>query len=109
MSRSESFVEFIRDQLEGLRGFEMKRMFGGYGLYLDGLFFGILVDGKLYFKTSEETIQKYINLGSMPFTYLKKDSKGKKKKVSLRRYYEVPLDILENQSELKRWAKEVVA
>ncbi len=106
LNKPDSFVEFVKDQFEGLSGFEMKRMFGGHGLYLEAVFFGILVAGQLYFKTTDESVERYRDAGSKPFSYFKKDVSGKKKKVSLRRYYEVPLDVLENQIQLKQWAKQ---
>ena len=106
MNKPDSFVEFIKDQFDGLRDFTMRRMFGAYGLYLGDAFFGILDDGELYFKTSDATVAQYQSAGSEPFFYYKKDKSGKKKKCFLKNYYGVPLDILENQNELKRWAKE---
>ena len=49
-SRDESFKDFVLDQLQDLDGVDARRMFGGYGLYRDETFFGILHRGKLYFK-----------------------------------------------------------
>ena len=40
--KDESFKDFVLDQLHDLDGVEVRRMFGGYGLYQDELFFGIL-------------------------------------------------------------------
>jgi DNA transformation protein len=108
----ESFKDFVEDQLKGLTGLLMKRMFGAYGLYLDETFFGILDQDKLYFKTSGKTRQDYIARGSKPFVYEKqstsKSGGRKKKKVSLKRYYEVPVDVLEDSSLLREWARRSV-
>ncbi len=41
----ESFKDFVADQLNGLNGLFMKRMFGAYGLYVNEIFYGILDEG----------------------------------------------------------------
>ncbi len=104
-----SFAGFVRDQLAGVGNLEIKRMFGGFGLYLGDVFFGILDDGKLYFKTSDKTEGFYKSAGMQPFSYEKKDTSGKRKRVYLKRYYEVPADVLENQSELKQRAADAAS
>ncbi len=101
----DSFTEFVADQLEGLEGLRIKKMFGGSGLYLKEAFFGILAQGKLYFKTHPETLSQYLALKSKPFEY----SKSGKKIIRLRHYYEVPADILEDCGELKVWALQAAA
>lgn len=77
-------------------------MFGGYGLYHEGQFFGIIMDGRLYFRAGEESRRDYLERGSELFVY-----KGKQKTVTMN-YYEVPTDVLENRTELASWAKRAV-
>ena len=96
----DSFREFVADQLEGLEGLAIKTMFGGSGLYLKQNFFGILFQGKLYFKTGPQTLPRYAAQNSKPFVYAKKG----KKTIRLKSYYEVPVDILEDSKALKTWA-----
>ena len=103
----DSFKDFVLDQLNGLAGFECRRMFGGYGFYQSATFFGILFRDRLYFKTSEATREKYLKQGAGPFLYEKRDKKtGAKKTVGLKNYYEVPVEILEDRAELSLWACE---
>ncbi len=104
---ADEFQMFVADQLAELKGLCMKRMFGAVGIYLDGVFFGILDEGRLFFKTNDATRKKYTAAGRGPFTYEKK-GKGAvpAKTVALKRYYEVPLEVLEKRSELVRWARE---
>ncbi len=107
---TDEFQEFVADQLAGLDRLLIKRMFGAAGLYLDGVFFGILDDGRLYFKTNESTRVKYLAAESGPFTYEKKrKSRGTAQKVALKNYYEVPTETLENPRELQRWAREAAS
>jgi TfoX/Sxy family transcriptional regulator of competence genes len=42
-------------------------MFGGVGLYLDGLFFALIDDDTLFFKTDEATRKRYESAGSKAF------------------------------------------
>jgi DNA transformation protein len=100
-----SFEAFVMDQLKPLRELEARRMFGCWGLYLKDTFFGILDDNKLYFKTSPETSREYKALGSQPFTYQKRDAHGRLKTVGLINYYQVPVDIMEDQTRFMEWAK----
>lgn len=102
---ADTFSEFVADQLEGLDGLKIKRMFGGAGLYLKAAFFGILSGGKLYFKTRPESLPRYLARNSRPFVYSKKG----KKTIRLKNYYEVPVEILEDRGALKSWALEAAA
>lgn len=95
-----SFSDYVRDQLEGLGPVQFRSMFGGQGLYLDGVFFGIVYEGRLYFKTSEETRAAYLEDGMKPFR--------PRTKQTLKNYYEVPPDILEDAESLVGWAREAV-
>ncbi|HEY6170496.1 MAG TPA: TfoX/Sxy family protein [Verrucomicrobiae bacterium] len=95
----DSFKDFVLDQLTGLPELRAKRMFGGHGLYAGEAFFGILMDGRLYFKTDERTRADYEARGMGPFTYEKA-----RRTISMR-YFEVPADVLEDRPELLIWAQ----
>ena len=73
-------------------------MFGGHGLYSGNSFFGILVEGRIYFKVDETSRATFIERGTGPFTYLRAT------KTMTMNYYEVPPDVLENRNELADWA-----
>ncbi|GAB6140245.1 hypothetical protein JCM14076_09740 [Methylosoma difficile] len=47
--RSE-FVDFVAEQLAFMPSTSLRRMFGGYGVYTDGLMFAIIMEDCLYFK-----------------------------------------------------------
>jgi DNA transformation protein len=94
----ESFKEFVLDQLRALPDVRAKAMFGAHGLYQDEHFFGILDEGRLFFKTDAQLQADYVARGMEPFSY---ESKGK---VMTMAYHEVPPDVLENAPELVAWA-----
>ena len=96
--RDDSFKEFVLDQLSALPEVRAKAMFGAHGLYCGSRFFGILDEGRLYFKTDAVTAKEYLARGMSAFTY---QSRGR---VVALGFHEVPSDILENAAELVDWA-----
>lgn len=100
-SRDDQFVEFVCDQLEAFEIVTYKAMFGGYGLYCGDIFFAIVFGGRLYFKTDLESQRKYEFWESEPFQANAKQS--------LKSYYQIPVEILENASRLVEWAEEAYA
>ncbi len=95
----DSFKAFVLDQLSALRGLRARAMFGAHGLYQGDHFFGILDEGRLFFKVSEATRPAYEACGMGPFTY---QAQGKTQTMG---YYEVPPDVLETPPELTEWAR----
>ena len=98
----ESFKQFVLDQLDALPQVRLRAMFGGHGLYQADRFFGILMDGRLYFKTDEQTRAAYLERGRRPFIY------EKTRRITTRNYFEVPPEVLENREELVLWASRAV-
>ncbi len=98
----DSFKEFVLDQLSALPDVRARAMFGAHGLYSGESFFGILDEGRLFFKTDAQSQADYTAHGMGPFTY---ESKGK---VMTMAYHEVPPDVLENREELVIWARQAI-
>ena len=99
----DSFKEFVLDQLSALPEIRAKAMFGAHGIYCGEYFFGILDEGRLFFKTDERSKADYVSRGMPPFTY---ESKGKLMTMS---YHEVPPEVLESPLELVDWARRAIA
>ena len=97
-TRSDSFKDFVWDQLSALPDLTGKAMFGGYGLYHRGRFFAIIHKGRLFFKTHDLTRPLYRSRGMQPFR--------PRARHALAQYYEVTLDILEDPRDLTTWARE---
>lgn len=96
-TKHDGFKDYVLDQLTDLRGLTCRAMFGGYGLRYRDTFFGIVHKGRLYFKVSPETIDAYIALEAKPFRVTKT--------MTLKTYYEVPADILEDANQLAEWTE----
>jgi DNA transformation protein len=99
-SKDDSFRDFVLDQLSGLDDVEARRMFGGHGLYQDETFFGIIHNGRLYFKIDETTVGEYRKRKMKPFR--------PNAKQTLKSYYQVPVDIIEDADELHEWAEAAI-
>jgi DNA transformation protein len=98
----DSFKEFVLDQLSALPDVRAKAMFGAHGIYSGEHFFGILDEGRLFFKTDAASQADYTARGMGPFTY---ESRGKVMTMS---YHEVPPDVLEQPQELTIWARRAI-
>jgi DNA transformation protein and related proteins len=48
MAQGSEFVDFVLESLQPLRGVSARRMFGGHGIYKDGLMFALIADDTLY-------------------------------------------------------------
>ncbi|MGZ9410348.1 MAG: TfoX/Sxy family protein [Methylocystis sp.] len=77
----------------------VKRMFGGHGVYADGLFFAIEAGGEIYLKTDRHSAARFQEAGSRPFVY-----QGKDRPITVS-YWSLPDQALEDADELVRWAK----
>lgn len=98
--KSDTFKEFILDQLSGLGEVVCRRMFSGYGLYHRGTFFGIISREQLFFKTDSTTRVEYASRGAGPFRPTPRQT--------LKTYYEVPPEVIEDHGLLVDWAREAV-
>lgn len=98
--KDDSFRAFVLDQLSGAGAVRCRAMFGGYGLYKGGVFFGIIHKGRLYFKTDGRTRSLFEGRGMEPFR------SGPKQ--TLKNYYEVPPEVLESRPQLTDWARAAV-
>lgn len=100
--------EFIRDLFAQFRPVTMKRMFGGAGLYADGLMFALVFDGAIFLKVDEASIPEFEREGSGPFTYTRAKSKGRVGRASLS-YWRLPERLYDDPDELAVWAARALA
>jgi DNA transformation protein len=100
---SDGFRAFALDQLSQTQACDVttRSMFGGVGLYSGDVFFGMLAGDVLYLKCDERTRQRFVRAGARPFQPYP-DRPGSTK------YYEVPLAVLEDLDELRRWVADAV-
>jgi DNA transformation protein len=103
MSVQPQYLEYVLEQLAALGALRSNRMFGGVGLYSDALFFGLIDDDTLYFKTDESNVAEYHARRMprfMPFPDRPESALG---------YHQVPADVIEDAELLVAWARRSVA
>lgn len=98
---SEGFRDFVLDQFGELGRVVPRPMFGGVGLYHDGLFFGIVAGDVLYLKVDDRSRGDYVAAGMPPF-------KPYAHRSGTMQYYAVPAAVLESPPELARWAHKAI-
>src|SRR5688572_222608 len=102
MKSTSSFTDFALEQLAGVKELRAKAMFGGIGLYAGDVFFGLIAADTLYLKVDDSNRAQYEAAGSKPF-------KPYADKPMTMPYYDVPVSVLEDTSELTNWARVSIA
>jgi len=103
MAGTDSYVEFVLEQLAALDGVVSARFFGGVGLSCDAVLFAMIMGNALYFAVDDVTRPKYVAMGSSCFSY-----NTRKRRVDVTRFYAVPAQTLEEPEELVALAKESI-
>lgn len=88
----DDYADFIVESLSGIGDIRSRAMFGGYGIFHQGLMFALISDGILYFKVDDSNRDGYEKAGSRKFSH----------GIS---YWEVPAEVLEDSTRLCQWAK----
>lgn len=105
--RPDPFVDHLLELMAPLAArigpIAAKRMFGGHGLYYDGLMFGLVTDGRCYLKADAVTLPRFEAQGCEPFSYRSRD-----KEVVMRHYLSLPAQCLESPGEMEPWARKAV-
>lgn len=76
---------------------QAKRMFGGYGLFVDKLMFGLVADSALYLKVDESSRIEFVEMNLQPFTYIKNN------KPTQMSYFQAPEEIYEDSEQASIW------
>jgi DNA transformation protein and related proteins len=99
MSHDRDFINYLLELLSPLPDVSAKRMFGGYGIFRNGLMFALVADATLYFKVDDQTQVHYDERGLEAFTYSKE---GKVMRMS---YYRAPEEALDGSDGMCEWAE----
>lgn len=99
MPSSADFVRHVSELLASAGDVVTKRMFGGHGVYLDGLFMAIIADDELYLKIDDVTRAAFDAQSCAPFVYTKD---GKDMVMSYRR---APDEAMDAPHLMLPWAK----
>lgn len=92
--------EAIRELFSSFRNVSVRRMFGGHGVFLDGLMFALEADGELYLKADDLTIPKLSAEDSEPFVY-----KARGREIALS-YWKLPERLYDEPDEFALFARD---
>ncbi len=98
-TQEKEFISYVVELMQSIGAVSAKRMFGGCGIFMDGLMFALVADNTLYLKADSETESEFEEKGLERFKYNKK---GKEYSMS---YYSAPEEALEDVDEMSDWAR----
>jgi DNA transformation protein len=99
MTEAQEFATHIVDLLDPFGPCQARRMFGGFGIFHQGLMFGLIADGDLYLKVDDESRGLFEAEGSEAFSYYKQE---KEYRLS---YYLAPEAFFEDPEACLHWAR----
>ena len=97
MKSSRHYLESVMRYLEPCGPITARAMFGGFGIYYEGVIFASIVEDELYFRVDASNRADYEPYGSRPFVY-----EGSGKPVTMP-YLTLPQEILQDREQLKQW------
>jgi DNA transformation protein len=103
MAGESGFVANVVDLLDGWGGVSARRMFGGHGLYRQGVMFALVAEDVLYLKADDQTRAGFEAAGMGPFSY-----EARRRTVALS-YYEAPPELFDDGDAMIVWAKRAFA
>lgn len=93
------YVVFVLDTLRLFAPVSAKAMFGGYGVFKNGLMFALIVQDVLYLKVSTTTKADFEAKGLTPFGYQKQG------KTCYLNYYQCPEEAFDDEELMCQWAQ----
>jgi DNA transformation protein len=99
-NKKSEFLQYALDLFNPLGRLTSKTLFGGNAILKNNITFAMVFDSSIYLKTNKNTVKKYLDLDSKPLSYKKNN-----KTISLR-YYEIPIEVLDDEDQLIQWAIE---
>ncbi len=92
------FVDYLGEVFEEFGAITSRKMFGGHGIYHDGLMFGLVADDELYLKVDKNSVTFFEERSLEAFEYIKNN---KAMKMS---YHKAPEEIYDERDVAKEWA-----
>ena len=90
--------------MTGFGSVSVRRMFGGAGIFRDGLMFALVIDEVLYLKSDETTEADFRAEGLNPFTY-----ETKRNPRTVMSYWRAPARCLDDPDEMTAWCRRAFA
>ena len=95
---AKTIIAKLETTLTPLGAFRSRPMFGGHGLYLDDLFFGLIAYDKFYLKTDEKNRGDYVKAKAKPFSF-----ESARKGLVITSYWQCPDAVMKDGRKLRQW------
>jgi DNA transformation protein and related proteins len=95
----QALLDHVLDLMRGLPKVTPRRMFGGVGLFHEGLMFALIASDELYLKVDAQTEPDFVAKSLKPFTVERAD--GRQVPLS---YHQAPQEALEEPEQMQIWA-----
>ena len=92
------FTDWLQDLFADFGPVGVRPMFGGHGLYRDGLIFGIAIDEAVYLKVDATTQARFEAAGCAPYVYT-----GQRAPITMS-YWSVPAEAMDSPQAMRPWA-----
>ena len=102
MKHSNEFIEYLLELLQGIGEVKARAMFGGFGLYQNGLMFSLIANKVLYFKTDKSNLHDFEERNLKAFSYKRNG------KQILMSYSEAPEEVFDDPDEMTLWALKAI-
>jgi DNA transformation protein len=93
------FAEYLKEVFREFGSVSARKMFGGHGIFYDGVMIGLVAKDTLYLKADAQSAPIFLKHGLSQFMYPKGE-----KMVGMS-YYLAPEEALEDPTEMQQWAK----
>lgn len=103
MTASAEYTEYVLELLQVIGPVQTARFFGGMGIFNGAQQFAMIMGNTLYFAVDDATRKKYEQAGMQAFSYV-----TKKGRIQVRKYFELPEDVLTDPEQLRHWASEAM-
>ena len=103
MKSTSDFAVYAVELLGTVGRVAARRMFGGYGLYCDGVMFALIADDVLYLKADDASRPEFERAGSEPFVY---DARGRRTTMA---YWRAPDEAMESRELAAPWVRSALA
>lgn len=99
MVKDDAYIVCLHELLDPLGKIPNKKMFGGHGIYCNGVIMGLVIDKTLYLKVDEQSCEFFSKEGCQSFVY-----QGKAEQVAMS-YWSVPDEAMDSSEQMQPWAK----
>lgn len=104
----DSFHEFVRELFAQMGPVQVKRMFGGAGVYADGLMFALLADEAIYIKADNVLRAELREEGCGPFVWVPERGPRRGEQVEMG-YWRLPDAALDDPELAATWGRKALA